>query len=70
MVTERQIEAAKKRYENHFGIPFPKYVLFHVGNPNNLSQIDEIFQDDLKAVNEAIRNNKPFNESLLKKVVF
>ena len=69
-ITEKQIADAKRRYEEHFDLPFPKYVLFQVGHPSNLEDIDEIFEEDLKSVNEAIRENKPFDETLLKNIAF
>ena len=69
-ITEKQIADAKRRYEEHFDLPFPKYFLFQVGNPDNLENIDEIFEGDLKSVNEAIRENKPFDENMLKNIAF
>lgn len=69
-VTEKQIVDAKQRYEEHFNLPFPNYVLFQVGHPTNLENIDEIFEEDLRLVNEAIQNNEPFDENILKNISF
>lgn len=69
-VTKAQIEDAKRRYEKHFNIPFPNEVLFQVGNPQNIDSIDQIFKEDLKAVNEAIGRNEPFDEDILNEIIF
>lgn len=69
-VTKTQIEDAKQRYEKHFNLPFPKNVLFQVGNPQNIDSIDGIFENDLKAVNEAIERNEPFDEDILNSIIF
>ena len=69
-ITQKQIEDAKKRYEAHFHTHFPEHVLFQVGNPIHLENVDEISKDDLKSVDKAIRENKPFDDDVLEKVIF
>lgn len=69
-ITKKQIEDAKQRYEKHFNVPFPKQLLFQIGNPNNAENSQAIFQNDLDAVEAAIRNDEPFDEEILKSVIF
>lgn len=69
-VTKKQIEEVKKRYEEHFNIPFPKHVLFQIGNPVNIENSQAIFEDDLAAVEAAIRNDEPFDDEILKNIIF
>lgn len=56
----------QQKYENRFKVPIPEKLLFQLGNTEYLENLEEKLPNDIEIVEEAIRNNKPFSEELLK----
>ena len=62
-IDDNRVQKRIQKYEKHFNSPFPeRTMLFSVGDPSNIDNLEEIFQEDINEVEEAIEKNRPIEE--------